>query len=301
MRRRAHPSALAVLLMTIGALVPPFPVANASESPFGWLYTADVQPPGTFEYEHWSFLQHDQAGGTYEYLQNSEELEYGITNRLQVSGYLNWSYVNARRNEPDGTTAGPGTDIGPDDDPFARYTRWHFDSVALEVLYLMLNPLTDPLGLAVYVEPEIGPDTREIELRIIAQKNFLDDRLILALNVWTAFERESTNAGVEKATMLELDLGASYRFARNWSAGIEGRNHREFSDYGYTQPEHSAWFLGPVVHYASQRWWATVGYRHQLPVAETFTREQREVTRGGRIYGDEHSRDEFIVKIGIPF
>lgn len=29
--------------------------ASAGESPFGWIYTADVHPQGTFEYEHKSF------------------------------------------------------------------------------------------------------------------------------------------------------------------------------------------------------------------------------------------------------
>jgi Family of unknown function (DUF6662) len=300
MLRLARNRAL-MLLTTVAILSLPTPRAVASESPFGWLYTADVQPPGTFEYEHWSWLQLGQAGGTYHFLQNREELEYGITNRFQVSGYINWSYVNARRNEPDGTTGGPGTDLEPDDDPLGRFTRTRFDSISIEGIYMFLNPLTNPIGLAFYVEPEIGPDEQEIEFRLIAQKNFLDDRLILALNLWTAFENESTKEGMERATMLELDFGASYRFTSNWSVGIEGRNHREFIGRGYGDPEHSAWFIGPVIHYATQRWWATLAYRHQLPVVEAFTQEQRDVVKNGRIYGDEHSRDEVMLKIGIPF
>ena len=275
--------------------------ATAGESPFGWVYVTDVQPPGTFEYEHWSYLQHGQAKGTYHFLKNREELEYGITNKFQVAGYLNWSYVNAFRNNPDGTTGGPGTDVGGDDDPLGRFTRARVDSVSLEAIYQFLNPLTDPIGLAFYVEPTIGPDIEEIEFKLLAQKNFFDDRLILALNVVTAFENEDSKEGAERATELEFTFGASYRFARNWSFGIEGSNHREFIGHGYRHPEHSAWFIGPVVHYATQRWWTTVAYRHQLPVAEAFTRDQREVSRGGRIYGDEHARDEIMVRIGIPF
>lgn len=275
--------------------------AHAGESPFGWIYTADIHPPGTFEFEHHAFLQHDQAGGKYDYLTNQEELEYGVTDKFQLAGYINWSHVNAFRNEPDGTTGGPGTDLGPADDPFGRYRSTRFDSVSVEAIYQVMNPLTDPVGLAFYLEPEIGPREREIELRMIVQKNLLDDRLILAGNVWTAFEHEKTRMGPMRETMVELDLGLSYRFANNWSAGFELRNHREYDGYWYGNKAHSAWFIGPNLHYASQHWWITAAWRHQLPVVQAFTREQRDVVYGDRIYGDEHARNEFMVKVGIPF
>ena len=32
------------------------------------------------------------------------------------------------------------------------------------------------------------------------------------------------------------------------------------------EPEHSAYFLGPTLHYSAERWWATLGWRHQLPL-----------------------------------
>lgn len=275
--------------------------ARAGESPFGWIYTADVHPPGTFEYEHHSFLQRGQVGGNYDYLINNEEFEYGVTDKFQLAGYFNWSYVNAFRNEPDSSTGGPGTDLAPGDNPFGRYRKTRFDSVSVEAIYQLMSPLTRPIGLALYVEPEIGPRSREIELRLIVQKNFLDDRLILAGNLWTAFEHEKTQMGPMRETMLELDLGMSYRFADRWSAGFELRNHREYEGYGYGNKAHSAWFIGPNLHYASRHWWITAAWRHQLPVVQAFTQEQRDAVYGDRIYGDEHSRNEFMVKVGIPF
>ncbi|MCS3926183.1 hypothetical protein M2175_001214 [Bradyrhizobium elkanii] len=39
--------------------------ARAGETPFGWIYTADVHPQGTFEYEHKSFMQLGQSQGQY--------------------------------------------------------------------------------------------------------------------------------------------------------------------------------------------------------------------------------------------
>lgn len=276
--------------------------AHAGESPFGWIYTADVMPKGHFELEHSSFLQQGQTQGTYNYLKNREEIEYGVTDRLQLSGYVNWSYTNAYRNGIDGMTGGPGTDLGPNDDPAGRYRKTRFDGVSLEAIYQVLNPVTSPIGLAFYVEPEIGPRERALEWRIILQKNFLDDRLIVAANIMGEHEKEKTAMGdVERASMIDLTAGVSYRFTNNLSAGVEMRNHREFSGYWYNHREHSAWFLGPNLHYATKRWWVTAAWRHQMPWVQTFNEDQEAVSAGGRIFGGEHARNEFMVKVGVPF
>ncbi|WGD53548.1 hypothetical protein QA641_06435 [Bradyrhizobium sp. CB1650] len=48
--------------------------ACQAKSPFGWIYTADVHPQGTFEYEHKSFMQLGQSQGQYFFMQNKEEI-----------------------------------------------------------------------------------------------------------------------------------------------------------------------------------------------------------------------------------
>lgn len=278
--------------------------AQAGESPFGWIYTADVHPQGTFEYEHKTFWQHRQTQGRYSYFQHREEIEYGVTDRLQVAGYVNWSQADAFRNGLDGTTGGPGVSefLTASFDPFSRYRRARFDSVSLELIYQMMNPVTDPLGLALYLEPELGPLTRELEWRIILQKNFLDDRLIIAANISAKHEREISVLGeVEKASPLDLTIGASYLVVPNWSFGIEGRIHNEFTSYFFNAPEHSAFFLGPVVHYATKEFWITAAWRHQLPIVQTYNDEQAALVSKGRIYGEEHSRNEFMFRLGVPF
>jgi len=278
--------------------------AFAGESPFGWIYTADLHPQGTFEFEHKSFLQSRQSRGNYAYLQNKEEIEYGVTNRLQIAGYVNWSYANAFQNGIDGMTGGPGVSQFLTDtfDPFSRYHRARFDSLAFETIYQVLNPITDPFGLALYIEPEFGPLTRELEWRIILQKNFLDDRLIVAANVSGKHERERNLDGtIDRASPLDLTLGVSYLFAPNWLFGVEGRIHNEFAGYFFDTPEHSAFFAGPVLHYGSKEFWVTAAWRHQLPWVQTYTEDQAAVVYRGRIYGDEHARDEFMFRLGVPF
>jgi hypothetical protein len=274
----------------------------AGESPFGWIYTTDIHPKGRMEFEQWVELQRGQSQGQYSNLRLREEFEFGITERYQTSVYLNSRHVNAFRNGVDGTTGGPDVDPPAGFDPQSRYRKFRVESGSWENIYQLLNPLTDPIGLAIYLEPELGERVRELEARLIVQKNFLDDRLIWATNVNFVVEREKSLQGeIEKATQLDLLTGVSYRFRNNWMAGVELRNHREFLGYGFGSPEHSAWFVGPNLHYARQNWWITAAWRTQLPVVSAFNDEQRSVVVGHRIYGEEHARNEFMIKIGVPF
>lgn len=287
---------VAVLLRTT------LPQAFAGESPFGWIYTTDTHPRGKREFEQWIETQRGQSQGEYTNVLLRSEIEYGVSDNYQIALYANQRYVNAYRNGIDGTIGGPEVDPSNGFDPTSRYEKYRFESVSIENLYRILNPYTGRIGLAVYLEPSIGPRRRELESKLIAQKNFLDDRLIWAANLVIEVEREESALGeVERATFVDSLTGVSFRFRNNWSAGAEARNHREFTGYGFGQPDHSAWFFGPNVHYATKAWWVTAAWRAQLKLANGFTDEQRAVIFNGRIYGEEHARDEFMIRFGVPF
>jgi hypothetical protein len=138
---------------------------------------------------------------------------------------------------------------------------------------------------------------------------------VLGANLWIEFENEMgsnlvtpgsdevPDGAIEKATMLELDLGASYRFARNWWAGLEFRNHNEYAGYSlaHHDQDHTAFFLGPTIHYGGERWWFTLTALRQLG-AIGFNADQRAQMKHGRIYGDEHTVwDGVRFKIGFNF
>lgn len=275
--------------------------AFAGESPFGWIYTADIQPPGTRQFQQWVDVQTKQTQGSYTNTRLRSEVEFGVNSRYQTGIYVNSRFINANGNQLDGTSAGPNTDIPSSFDPFSPYKMRRVESLSWENVYQVMNPLVDPIGLALYFEPTLGPRNKELEFKLIVQKNFLDDRLIWATNFVTAFERHKRGDELERATELDFLTGLSYRFANNWSAGLELRNHREFTGYGYHTPNHSAWFLGPNLHYAAQKWWVTLAWRQQLPVATGFQADQKEVISGKRIYGDEHTLNQFMLKVGVPF
>jgi uncharacterized protein DUF6662 len=284
-------------------------------APIRLRHTTDYLPRGKAEIEQWITDRKGQAHGHFHQVEMRTEFEYGLTDDLQTSLYINYTYQNANANSVNHLTE--GIDIINTHNPSLPLNAAHFDGFSWETIYRVLSPYKDPLGLAFYVEPEIGPREQSIELRTIVQKNFLDDRLVFAGNLWLEFERERTtnldtgsgpdwvpqSGAKERATMLELDLGVSYRFAPNWAVGLEFRNHNEYGGYSllHRDQDHTAFFLGPNIHYANERFFATLTILPQLG-AIAFTPDQKAQIFRGRIYGDEHTRiDGIRLKIGVVF
>lgn len=304
--------ALCALTFVLASLVWVVP-APADEPLFGYAYTADLLPKGKWELEQWVTDREGQAFGHFHDFKFRTEVEYGLTDNFQLSGYLNYSYLNAKNNSVALLTE--GIDIPFDHDPTKAYSAMRFDGISVEGIYRFLSPYKDPIGLAVYLEPEVGPREMAFEVRLILQKNFLDDRLVVAANAWIEFEHEqgsnlvtpgsgeTPDGAIEKATMAEIDLGVSYRFFPRWWGGLEFRNHNEFSGFSLAprNQEHTAFFLGPNVHFGSERWWITVSALRQVG-AIGVSADNKAQMRGHRIFGDEHtSWDGIRVRVGYNF
>lgn len=249
-----------------------FNAVYAGESLFGFLYTLDTQPKGTFEFEQRVDVTHGQQTGKYDLGWYRTELEYGLTDDIQIAGYINSYSVNAKNNynndemcdgEKRPCTAGFGVPSSAHDSD--GYKKFRIDGASLELIWRALNPVTYPVGVGVYIEPTFGKIEDSLELRLMMQSNFLDDRLVLAMNVLYEPEKEKyDDAKIIRNSMLDLLYGASYRFAPKWSAGIEGRLHTDHDGYFMKQHIQTAHFLGPTIHYASKKWWATAAWRYQL-------------------------------------
>lgn len=270
--------------------------AQAGEGSFGWLYTLDLQPKGTWEFEQKLHLTRGQAGGKYDLWQARTELEYGVSNDFQLAGYINSSHVDANGNYPDGSTAGwlvPGSAANK------HYRKTRLDGVSVEGIWRLTNPVLDPVGVGLYLEGTTGQTKDGIEGRLLLQSNFMDDKLVVAANLHTELEKykfDPDNPADE--SMLDLLLGTSYRFANNWTAGVEYRYHNDYAGYGFRQRTQEAHFFGPNMHYADKNWWVTVAWRHQLG-GRCWAPGDAECSNG-KVW-DSHGKDEYIVKVGFPF
>jgi Family of unknown function (DUF6662) len=281
----------------IVALLIPAPLlltqARADENLWGYLYGTDTLPAGGNEIYLWTTSRNQKGKGTYRAWDNMLEFEHGFTDRFQASFYL-----KGRSHQIDGGAI--------DDDPGRKLHRGlEFNGVNVALKYNPLSVYKDLFGLALYLEPEysrIHKITGErmnqfgLETKLILQKNFFDDQLALAYNLtvepeWTKFKASGER---EKELELEHTVGPSYRFLPNWFAGVEGRYHSEYPDF--KAREHSAYFLGPNIHYGAEKWWLTFAFLPQV-----WGHPHTPGRSGSGLHFGEHERYEFRLKLAYVF
>jgi len=288
------------IVVLVGALALASTV-RAGEGSFGWLYTLDLQPKGTLEFEQKIDLTTRQATGKYNLWRTKTGIEYGVTNDLQVTAYLNGYSVNANQNYTNcengrsTCTGGFGVSNGYEDRAFNK-TR--IDGASVEAIWRITNPVLSPVGVGLYVEAVKGNLADAIEAKLLMQSNFLDDRLVVAVNVVAERELYKFTGESTKESMVDVLYGATYRFAPKWFAGLEGRFHNDFAGYNFNSHTQRANFIGPNLHYAEKNWWITGAWRYQLG-GHCFGDGQSECS-GGKVW-DSHGKNQFIVKFGAPF
>jgi len=175
--------------------------ANAAPD-FGYVYTADTEERGETELTLWATDRRGKGEGHYDAQDYRLEVERGITDRFQVSGYLNLASHHVR---------------GLDGE-FDRVDRdFAFQGLSAEFKYQLRSPEKDRLGIALYAEPGWSriskvtgekADEFELELKAILQKNFAHDRLVWATNLtlepeWEREHEEIAPGIVERKTEKE--------------------------------------------------------------------------------------------------
>ena len=218
--------------------------ALADERFFTYIQDADVIPQGGWEFEQWVTFRKGYPEGDHQFDQFlwdfREEMEYGFTDKLSGSMYLNFQQEQIVAQE-----AGL-----PDSSKFS------FKGVSAELKYQLFNPNTQPVGIALYFEPTYNGTEQELEYKLIFSKN-IGDKWVLAANATFEQEWEQQNGTTNKESVLEFTFGAAYRFTPNWSVGLEARYHSVYQGSTLNDYLASAWFLGPNIHYGTSKWWAT--------------------------------------------
>ena len=262
-------------MLLVASCLTAFLNARADERLFTYVQEAEVLPKGGLEFEQWLTHRRGKADGVFSRWDFREELEYGLTDRLSVAGYLNFKNTHSA-----GVT-------GRTDE-----SRFEFEGVSTELKYQLLNPNTKPVGVLLYGEATYNGDEFELEEKLVLQKNF-GEKWVAAFNVTLEEEWAFTPAGTEEELALELTAGIAYKIDLHWSIGLEGRNHRVFApglDFSHRVAD--AWFVGPNVHYARSKWWATLTVLPQVH-GSPDTRDGLEL--------EEHEKIEVRLIAGINF
>jgi hypothetical protein len=238
---------LPVVGLLAGALS--FWTARADERRFTYTYEPETLPQGAMEFEQWITLRTQRTSGGQVQQQNynlwelREELEYGVTDNYSVSLYLNANSESYRD-----VSQQPAQDV----------SHFDFKGVSIENRYMALNPAEHAVGLTFYLEPRYSGDEAEIEEKIILGQRHGEWKW--AFNLSHATEWTDNLHTIEGE--VEASVGVARDVGKNWSLGLEVRDHNELPDYRIW--ENTAVFVGPVVSYRQEKWWAAFAVLPQV-------------------------------------
>ena len=206
--------------------------AHAGERHFANVYETTTAAKGGIELENWVTWETRRGHGDNTNLWKfRHEIEYGITDRLQLGVYVaNWTLAHdaAHRNS----------------------TR--YESASAELIYRMTDPVMAPIGSALYLEVEGGHDIFALEGKLLLQKNI--GPFVIAWN--GVLEAEWTGHGLNDRTgKLEQSFGASYEISPKFSAGAELVHEVSFDDWSRSGP--NLLFAGPNVSWRFKRGYIT--------------------------------------------
>jgi hypothetical protein len=212
--------------------------AGATERHFTYTYQSETLGEGEREIEPWTTFRIGRDR-FYSRLENRVEIEFGLTDRLQTSFYLN--LANTTEADVHGQ----------------RVTRFEYTGVSSEWKYKLLDPVADALGMALYVEGGATTNAAELEAKLIFDKRFGD--FLAALNLVGDYEWHFGD-GSYKEKELEVDGGLVYFVSPHVSLGAEVVDSNVIG----TEWESSALFAGPVATYSAESLWATLTVLPQL-------------------------------------
>jgi hypothetical protein len=265
-----------------------------------------------------------KSQGLYRLTQSKTEFEYGVTDQWTLAASLKAYRVTAQNNNSD-TSRNNYTAVGDGDEvsgggpvtagpyvPFAeqlplpssRYQKSGFEAVALESKYMFFNPDTDGFGLVGYAEATLGSKTRGVELKLLAHKELMDKKWVLAANLGLELEQEKWSGILtERETKIELSGGASYRLAPGWRLGLEARTVQQWSR-GFTlssgKRDSATWFAGPTLAFSTEKFFVTAGYSQQLPWATAYSQAAQNEQVGGRNFKN-NERHTARLLVGMSF
>ena len=214
--------------------------ALATERYFTYTYEPEVFPQGAAEFEKWVTLRtqrsKDVGQENFNRWELREEFEYGVTDNYTAAFYINLLQSTNYKDPTTGDTV----------------SETEFKGVSIENSYMLLNPAEHPIGFTLYFEPSYSGDEAEVEEKIIIGQRHGDWKW--ALNLVNETEWNLNGGGSEG--VFEVDFGITRHLNPRWSLGIEFRNHNIIPSYD--DWEFTAFFIGPVVSYSVENWWATL-------------------------------------------
>ena len=218
---------------------------DAGERRFTYVYEATTLMKGEWEFEQWvTWKTAKETNRDFDRFDFRTEIEYGVTDHFQLGFYLSdWRY---EENRPKGKHRGD----------------WR--NVAVEAIWNLTDPTTDPVGLALYGEVKIGDKLFELEGKLIVQKNL--GKLSLAYNATIEAEWEGIQLDEDNGEFQQT-VGLSYQFSPKFLAGVELLHEIAIPDWRGASGK-GIFYAGPNFSYRTPKWWATLTPLFQISDVE---------------------------------
>jgi len=204
--------------------------ASASQRRFAYTYSTLTSPVGEVELENWVTWKHrPNKVNNFEF---RHELEIGLTDKTQLGLYLaNWDHDS-------------------------RANKSAFAESAIEIIHNLSNPVSDPIGSAIYGEIAVGERSFGIETKLLLEKRL--GRWTVAWNGKIEAEWEGDRfADLQEASgELAQSVGVAYDLTKSLSLGAELTHKLPMEKW--KGPANSEVYAGPNVTYRKGRFFASV-------------------------------------------
>ncbi len=254
--------------ITFLLLVSPFfleiSTAFAQDRVFAYTYQSNVLNKGQKELEVWNTLRSGRED-FYRGIDNRAEFEIGLGSRVQTAFYLNFTNATFFDANSQQIITVPAK-IG-----FSNEWKWK-----------LLDPVADPIGLALYGEIGISPDEADLEIKLILDKQL--GRTLHAINLvaepeWEPELKGNGEVEQEMELVLEADYGFSVNLSPHWRAGLEARILNE-SQHDITP--RTTIFAGPGISYNTNGFWANFVLMPQV-AGTSLEKDIRDLTHHERL------------------
>lgn len=204
---------------------------------FTYTYQSNVLAKGQKELEIWNTLRAGRQD-YYSRFDNREEFEIGLGSNLQTSFYLNLTSITS------------ATDINS----VRSLETEHEISFSNEWKLKLMDPVADPLGLALYFEYGIGSSEYDVEGKLIIDKRIRS--FTIAANAVYELEYapfiEADQTHWSKENKADFDLAFAWSVTPKFAITLENTFRNVIAD---GKLEHSALYTGPGLSWVQNSFW----------------------------------------------
>ena len=224
----------------------------AQDRHFAWSYNSPVVGKGNVDIEVWNTYSFGRKDYYYSALRQRLEFEFGVTDKVQTSFYLNSKHET----------------IGPKDTSEAiGLTKSSEFSFSNAWKFYLLNPSVHPVGLSAYVEYYLAQGEIELEGKLMVDKFTEKSRYVFnsTLEYEIEFEPEAEDGKIttetEKEIKIENALGYMYHPKPNFGLGLEIVNRNAIAE---SEWKYSALFAGPSIFFSRNKFFFIFNIMPQL-------------------------------------